>query len=84
MSRSLSQVMLIVLTTTSTVLSFNAFIRSSELRMRNSIRSGSPKIARANSLATSTSKPSMVPLIGSRNDSKFDPMSSPTFSQPRL
>ena len=79
-----SQVMVMVLTTTSTWLFCSAAMRSADDRMRYSTCDGLPKMSRAISPAMSTSKPVISPVIGSRKLNRLLPMSRPTISLPRL
>ena len=78
-----SQVMVMVLTTTSTSDFCSAVTRSSADRIRYSTWDGAPKMSRAISPAMSTSKPVISPVIGSRKLNRLLPMSSPTISLPR-
>ncbi len=72
-----SQVMVIVLTTTSTSPFCSAVIRSADDRIRYSTCDGLPKMSRATSPAMSTSKPTISPVIGSRKLNRLLPMSKP-------
>ena len=79
-----AQVMVMVLTTTSTSLFSSAETRSAEDRIRYSTWAGVPKMSRAISPAMSTSKPVISPVIGSRKLNRLLPMSRPTISRPRF